>query len=199
MKSNEAQVLEWIYKSEGGFIESPSEPGGAANFGITFQTLADWRALKKGPKPSILDLKGIDKEEATEIYAYKYFRIIRFDELPSGVDYCVLDAAIQHGCSGSIKLLQRCMGFEDEEPFPNWKGPMVTGDLDLTTMWAVNSRNPQNLIKEFIDERADRHKEILEAKDKTIPGFKDKWKSIWKRRRERVLERSLLLSGAKNG
>jgi len=197
MKENEEQVLTWLFKAEGGFIESPSEPGGASNFGIAMVTLSDWRGLKKLEKPSILDLKHMSRDEATEIYRYKYLNPIRFDELPSGVDYCVFDAAVQHGCSGSIRLLQESLGFKDEEDYPDWTGHVITGDLDPSTMWAVKIRKPDILIREFMYVRAHRHKKILEFKNTKIPDFSKKWSPIWDRRRAKVLERSLSLVGVK--
>lgn len=196
LKENEAQVMEWIFKSEGGFLESHSEPGGASNMGVSMATLTDWRALKRQPKPSILDLKALPKEEALEIYRFQYLRPIHFNELPTGVDYCMIDAAVQHGCSGSIRMLQKALGFRDPEKTGE-KTHIITGDFDLITLWAVKNRKPDVLVKELMAVREDRHETILENKEKKMAGFKSQWSPIWKRRRNRVLERALGMLGVK--
>ncbi|MXD08468.1 glycosyl hydrolase 108 family protein, partial [Escherichia coli] len=61
MKSNLTQIQEWIGMSEGGYVNHPSDPGGATDRGITQATYDSWNR-RKGV--SMKTVKGISKQEA---------------------------------------------------------------------------------------------------------------------------------------
>ena len=192
MKENEAEALEHVFKAEGGFAERPEEGGGAVNMGITMTTFTHWRMVikKQKEKPTIPDLKAMTKEEATEIYRYRYLDKINFNELPAGVDYAVFDAAVHSGVVGSIRFLQEALGFKYEHEYPKWDGHLIDGDLDLDTMWAVHNREPRSLIYELVAVRKFRQDKILDRKDadkEKYPNFdRPKWAGIWGRRNNKV-------------
>jgi lysozyme family protein len=70
-------------------------------------TFTDWRAANHQPKPTLDDLRNITLDEASQIYATKYARPIRFNELPLGVDYRALDIAVNLGAAGFVVLVQK--------------------------------------------------------------------------------------------
>ena len=86
---------------------SPGEPGGASNLGVSMVTFADWRKLQGQPPPTMEDLGNLTEDEASKIYARKYATPIRFNELPLGVDYRLLDIAVNLGAAGSLVQLQK--------------------------------------------------------------------------------------------
>jgi lysozyme family protein len=194
MKQNEDKVLSWILESEGGFAQRPEEPGGSVNMGITLNTLTDWRVGNKKPRPTIEDLKNLTKEECHAIYRELFFHPVRFDDLPSGVDYCVVDAAVHSGVAGSIRFLQEALGYKYQKEYPGWKGKFVTGKLDADTIWATLHHNPKDLIYKLIDVRRARQRQMLTRKQHNLPGFnRTLWEKGWTNRNHKALQRSLEL------
>lgn len=96
--------LEIVLRHEGGFVNHPSDPGGATNMGITKDTLEEWR---KRPV-SVAEVRLLTKAEAAAIYEAKYYLRHRCDAMPAGVDLCILDFAVNSG--GAIKAIQKCLG-----------------------------------------------------------------------------------------
>lgn len=107
MKQNTAQVLAWIGLSEGGYVNHPRDPGGPTDRGITQATYDAWnRQHGRPPVP----VRGISKATAEEILVAQYFAPVRFDDLPAGLDYAVVDYAINSGPSRAVRDLQRLVG-----------------------------------------------------------------------------------------
>jgi lysozyme family protein len=182
MKENEAQCLLWL--------SSDADPE------IDLETFMHWRvSIKEMPTPTRNDLRHLSSEECTDIYRFLYFTPIRFDLLPSGIDYCVLDTAICCGPSRSIQFLQEAIGFKYPNGNPKWKNSEITGDFDLRTLWIIKNRDPEELVKEFMLTRWYRQKKILDRKQLTTPeGFDRRpQEKIWIDRNHKVLQRSLNL------
>lgn len=112
MRANLDKALAYVFVSEGGFAQRPTEPGGAVNMGISLQAYAAWwvklAATSGAPPdaPTIADLQKMTKEEAIAIYDTLYAEPIGFDALPSGVDYCALDAAVNEGVGWTKRIMQ---------------------------------------------------------------------------------------------
>lgn len=82
-----------VFADEGGYTNDPVDPGGATNWGITiFDARKYWNA-----NATPLDVKNMPKTVAALIYRKHYADPMRYDELPAGFDYSVLDAAINSG------------------------------------------------------------------------------------------------------
>jgi lysozyme family protein len=82
-----------VFADEGGYTNDPVDPGGATNFGIT---IIDARKYwKSNATPA--DVKAMPKAVASDIYRKHYANPMRYDELPAGLDYSILDAAINSG------------------------------------------------------------------------------------------------------
>lgn len=82
-----------VFADEGGYTNDPVDPGGATNFGIT---IIDARKYWK-PNATPADVKAMPKAVAADIYRKHYANPMRYDDLPAGFDYTVLDAAINSG------------------------------------------------------------------------------------------------------
>ncbi len=86
-------ALTQLLKDEGGYTNHPADPGGPTNFGIT---LVDYcKYIKKGGTAE--DVKKMSVADAKAIYKAKYWNVMGCDQLPSGVDYCVFDYAVNSG------------------------------------------------------------------------------------------------------
>lgn len=89
-----------VYNDEGGFGIDPVDPGGATTFGITIIDARKYAAefgWIVGRQVTVEDMKGMPKWFAAKIYRKHYADPMRYDDLPAGFDYSVLDAAINSG------------------------------------------------------------------------------------------------------
>lgn len=109
MKENFKKIMDEVLKHEGGYVNHPSDPGGATNRGVTRCTLAAYRGVSCANLP-IAEVKNLTLEETLEIYRVNYWNRCLADDLPSGVDYVVMDYAVNSGVSRSAKLLQKIVG-----------------------------------------------------------------------------------------
>lgn len=96
------RVMNEVLRHEGGFVNHPDDPGGATNMGITIGTLAHYR----GHAVTVADVQNLTKAEAREIYRQQYWRAVRGDQLPAGLDYVAMDAAVNAGPRRSVRWLQ---------------------------------------------------------------------------------------------
>jgi len=103
MKGNWNQIFEWVLATEGGYVNHPNDPGGPTNMGVTQRTYDAWTGLHKS-------VKRITKAEVRDIFEAQYFQKVMGDDLPSGLDYAVVDYAINSGPSRAVKALQRQLG-----------------------------------------------------------------------------------------
>ena len=134
MKQNQAVVLEWIGLSEGGYVNHPKDPGGATDRGITQRTYDAWNRLHGRP---LRPVRGISKDEANAILVSQYFAPVKFDQLPSGIDYAVVDFAVNSGTSRAAKELQKLLGVA------------VDGVIGNLTLAAISGRDIPELIREY--------------------------------------------------
>ncbi len=107
MLSTYSKTMRQIAIFEGGYVNHPKDPGGATNFGIT-QAVYD--AYRKSKKLSQQSVKSISSAEVEDIYKTRYADKIRYFDLPEGVDFAVMDAAVNSGVSRGSRWLQRAVG-----------------------------------------------------------------------------------------
>jgi lysozyme family protein len=175
MQANAALALAWILEDEGGAAVRPD--GGRVNMGITYQTLVDWRQRKGLRLPIYSDLEHLTVEEASKIYRDRYFAPVHFDELQSGVDYAVVDGAVNLGVKGMALAVQGGI----HTP--------VTGKFDKFTIDGLNGGDPRAVITAVRDS-------WIEIK-RHAPNYGLRGPG-WEHRDVRVRERALaMISGAK--
>lgn len=104
-----AKVLQY----EGGFTEGEGDPGGATNLGISLRY-----ARTQG---SMLDLNGdgvvdradillVTKDTAKAVYENWFWKDVRGEDLPAGLDLAVFDFAVNSGAGRAIRFLQEVLG-----------------------------------------------------------------------------------------
>lgn len=120
VKDNFAPSLAAVLQHEGGKVDDPQDPGGRTAFGITQRVYDDWRCAQGLNER---DVWLIDQDEVAAIYRKRYWDACRCSELPSGVDYCVFDFAVNSGASRAIRYLQRAAGVNDDGKL----GPITLG------------------------------------------------------------------------
>ena len=110
MRHHFDECLAFTLRAEGGFSDHAADPGGATNMGITRATLAAVR----GHAVSKADVRALTRVEAADIYRALYWKAVRGDELPGGVDAVVFDYAVNSGPKAAIRTLQGALGFKQD-------------------------------------------------------------------------------------
>lgn len=105
-KGNLRACLDEVWPFEGGYVDHPSDPGGATNMGITFGVLKSWR----GRPITKQDVRDLTKQEAAQIYEQRYWKPLNGEALRIGDDLVVLDFGINSGISRSAKYTQAIVG-----------------------------------------------------------------------------------------
>jgi len=123
MKENFAASLAAVLVHEGGYVFDPADPGGETNRGITKAVYDDWRIAHGIPRQNVRLLSQFETEA---IYRKLYWDAIRGDQLPSGVDYCTFDFAVNSGVNRASRYLQRAAGVTDDGQI----GPMTLAAVD---------------------------------------------------------------------
>ena len=144
MNSNWQKSFELMLKSEGGFVNHPSDPGGMTNLGVTKATWENW----VGRESDEAEMRGLTPEKVEPLYKKKYFDAVRGDELPMGLDYLMFDFAVNAGAGRAIKTLQTAVGVTPDGGF----GPM--------TMAAVQAVDPNELIERFSQAKEDFYRSL---------------------------------------
>lgn len=137
MHSNLNRVLDLVLEHEGGFVDHPADPGGATNLGVT---IANFRRYVK-PGGTVADLKALTRAQAKTVYERQYWDAVRGSQLPSGVDYSVMDYGVNSGPKRAVKLLQRLVGVEQD------------GVIGPDTLRAVRDVSPLTLVQQYNDAR----------------------------------------------
>lgn len=131
-------AMRWLLAHEGGFVNHPKDPGGATNRGVTQRVYDAFRDRAGAPRQSV---RGIKADEIAEIYAAQYWRPVRADDLPAGLDYAVFDFAVNSGVKRAAIELQRILGV---------KADGVIGEVTLA---AVARADVFDLIGRLCDRR----------------------------------------------
>ena len=181
-------AMAFVFKDEGGFAIRNTEGGGAVNMGVALTVFAQWRTKQGKPYPTIPDLERMTAYEAKMIYRALFADTIRFDDLPVGVGYLVLDSAVNNGITGAMRILARALG--TDAPTPG-HGPT---DIMLA---AIAQHGPEGVINAFCDERLRQQKTFknYKALARRIPPITFGW--VWDRRVNAVRKRALAMLGAR--
>lgn len=137
MNKNRTAALDMILVSEGPELNiSPNEPGGASKYGVSVDFLTDYNKTVGKPRATVAAISDLTEADARVIYSSMLLDKLRFDELPSGVDYRFIDIATNLGMSGGPKLLQLCLRM--------WP---LTNQMDDATITNVGKEDPTSLVK----------------------------------------------------
>jgi lysozyme family protein len=133
MLSNFKPSLALVLKSEGGFVNHPSDPGGMTNLGVTRNVWRDW--VKRDVDEA--EMRSLTPDLVTPLYKQRYWDAVKADDLPRGIDYAVFDAAVNMGPGRASKLLQAALG--------------VTADgiIGRATIAAATAADPAELLEAF--------------------------------------------------
>ena len=137
MNQNFDKSLAAVLVHEGGFVNHPQDPGGMTNLGCTKTVWEEHCGHPVDEKA----MRALTPADVSPLYKRKYWDKVQGDELPSGVDYVVFDAAINSGAGRAAKWLQACVGVEPD------------GGIGPKTLAAVRAFNSKQLIEDYSKRR----------------------------------------------
>jgi|TARA_R110000737_G_scaffold28475_5_gene47029 lysozyme family protein len=167
MQENFDKCLEMLLHHEGGFVNHPRDPGGMTNFGVTRMVYEKW----VGRKMSEQDMRDLTPADVAPIYKNEYWKRCKCDDLPSGVDWCVFDWAVNSGVGRSAKALQGIIGATQD------------GGIGPMTLKLIAEHEPRELIEKMHDKRQGFYEGL-----KTFDSFGKGWTRRNKETRESALE-----------
>lgn len=144
MIGDREKIITWIIDEEGRVFENdPDDPGGATKFGITLVELRDYRNLGT-LQPG--DVEALTEAEAHDIYVGAYWDKIAGDQLPSGLDWMVMNFGVNAGWQRVARMLQKALGLQQD------------GDIGPETLASVGRNtnmfgSPLSLIKDLYDQQ----------------------------------------------
>ena len=144
MKANWDEALKHILKYEGGYVNHPADPGGMTNLGVTKSV---WESWTKKPATEA-DMRALTPAMVGPLYKAKYWDAVRGDDLPSGVDLCVVDCAVNAGPGRAARFLQQAVG------------ATVDGAIGPGTLAAVTSKPADEVIEKFCELREAHYKSL---------------------------------------
>jgi len=144
MKHNWDVALQHILKWEGGYVNHKDDPGGRTNLGVTQRVWEEW--VKHPVTEEVM--RGLTIEMVSPLYKKKYWDAVRGDDLPSGVDLCVFDCAVNAGVGRASKFLQQAVGVTAD------------GQIGPKTLEAVTKMPADELIEKFCDMRESHYKSL---------------------------------------
>ncbi len=156
--SNYKPALSLVLAHEGGYVNHPKDPGGATNKGVTQAVYDAYRKVNGLPLQSV---KLIVPAEVAEIYQKQYWRLVRGDSLPAGLDYAVFDFAVNSGISRAVRYLQRLVNVADDG---------VIGNATLAATYEAARVNEEELIVRYCANRLAFLKSLS-----TFPTFGTGW------------------------
>lgn len=145
------RALSLVLKHEGGYVNHPKDKGGATNKGITQSTYDAWRFRRA---ESIQSVANISDMEVAAIYKAFYWDKARCWELPEKLDIAHFDAAVNHGCTRAIKLLQKAVGANDDGVFGN--------DTRTAVSAMITDIGVEAIISNYLDRRLDFYDDIVQ-------------------------------------
>ncbi len=151
--------IKQVINTEGGFVNDPTDKGGATNKGIAWRT---WKANAKsvlGVEPTLDNLKNLTDAQAKEIYRYKFWDAISADQINDGdVRYLLFDFYVNSGGgyikhngkihNGAITILQRVLNTLGNHL-------IIDGGMGLNTLKAINNTDPIELYNKLKQARID--------------------------------------------
>tara|TARA_B100001939_G_C16937739_1_gene616885 strand:+ start:1503 stop:2018 length:516 start_codon:yes stop_codon:yes gene_type:complete len=127
------KCLQIILHHEGGYVDHPKDPGGETNLGVTKRVYEEFGGSK--------DMKDLEVEDVEPIYKKNYWDRVKGDDLPSGLNLCVFDFAVNAGPGRAAKYLQDMIG------------TVVDGGIGPNTLKAlenyINEHGLDNTIEKY--------------------------------------------------
>lgn len=124
LRAEDRAILIAVLGTEGGFDNNPADRGGATNFGVTAETLGDWRHL--GRPATVEEVRALTQAEALDILGGRYIEAPGFEDIPwPKLRHLVVDMWVNHGPRNATLIIQHALKL----PGDGILGPNTLGKL----------------------------------------------------------------------
>ena len=106
MKNNFDKCLHMLLEHEGGYVNDSRDSGGMTNLGVTKRVYDEWI----GRESTEQEMRDLTPDDVAPIYKKNYWDRVKGDYVPSGVDWCLYDWAVNSGSGRPAKAVQRAVG-----------------------------------------------------------------------------------------
>ena len=130
MKENFDKCLEMLLEHEGGYVNNVNDRGGMTNLGVTKRVYDEWI----GRESTEQEMRDLTPDDVAPIYKKNYWDRVKGDQLPSGVDWCAFDWAVNSGSGRPAKAIQRAVGATQD------------GAIGNQTLGLVAEKDPKFII-----------------------------------------------------
>ena len=130
MKENFDKCLAMLLEHEGGYVNSKHDRGGMTNLGVTKRVYDEWI----GRESTEQEMRDLTPDDVAPIYKKNYWDRVKGDQLPSGVDWCAFDWAVNSGSGRPAKAIQRAVGATQD------------GAIGNQTLGLVAEKDPKFII-----------------------------------------------------
>lgn len=144
-------AVEHVFKSEGGLVDHPKDPGGITNLGIS---------LRAYPHLGREGIRYLTKNQAKDIYKDDYWDAMRCDEIPADLRLMVFDCAVNQGVGYARRALQVAASVPTD------------GIIGPITLKAINDKPVDVSLRRIADNRYARYR-----RNKNWNTFGDGWMS----------------------
>lgn len=154
---NYQYALEKTLRWEGGYQDSPNDPGNfnsaGENIGTNLGISAPVLETYLGRRPTRRDMLSLTHETAGEIYRRYYWQEIRAGEiLNADLAALLFDMAVNHGPRSAVRIAQRIVKVKAD------------GRMGPITLGALNRANPSRTIILIVEARVNLYRRITERR-----------------------------------
>lgn len=154
-------AIKIILKHEGGYVNHPSDPGGATNRGITYGLFKQYAGIL-GSSKNLDSLKNLTEHQAKVIYRMEFWNKMKGDQFgDQQLANIVFDGYVNMGVK-ALKLIQK------------EAGAWADGIIGSESLQAINRANPKLLFEGYKDARI-KFYENLVAKKPELRVFRNGW------------------------
>ena len=121
--------IDFVLKSEGGFVDHPDDPGGATNLGISQRAHPE------------VNMRKLTRKQAERIYQEDYWDVCRCYSIDYPASLAVFDYAVNSGTRVATRALQRAVGTTPD------------GKIGRKTLAAIHRSHPTSIARHVTDHR----------------------------------------------
>lgn len=185
-----------IVAREGGYVNDPSDPGGATKYGVTIGTMRRLNMDLDGDgKVTAADVQRLTRAQAEEIFVRHYFHEPRIDELPLTLQASVFDMYVNAG-SNAVRILQRLLNQMGHDLVVDGK----LGPLTLRAAKSAAETAPKHLADAYGIERRNYYYALADARpaSRKYARRRDGGKGGWITRAEEFISARFHLTDAQH-
>jgi len=154
MMANFNKAITLVLQHEGGFVDDPSDAGGATNFGI---------CQRDNPN---LDIPNLTKIDAIQYYYVNWWQKYNFEQIiDDDLASYWFDHAVNVGIVPITRIIQKIVG-----------GVEIDGEIGPNTIGAVNLHYQVSMLPKIQDALWNHYEQIIAVHPEDVK-FKNGWNS----------------------